>query len=350
MPLEYFSALKKCIVFAFLMIGQHFVRAQAPANFDSSYYKTYPRQITGRVFLSKKYTALTLNSPENVKALRYRPNNAFSAGVGATYGAITVNLGFNMGFLDGSRKERGKTKFLDLQSHIFTRKLVADLYGQFYDGYYLLPKGLAAPPEKNYYLRPDLRVNMIGASVYRLMNHRKFSYRAAFLQNEWQKKSAGSLLIGAEIYTGIIRGDSSLVPTAAPGDYTQRPVNKVRFTEFGPGAGYAYTVVMQQHFFITGSLTLNADVSFVKEYTGTASEKRVSISPNLAARAVIGYNSETWSANLSWVNNRINLKGEISADQYLVRTGNLRLTYAKRFKPGKKLKKNLKIIDELPTP
>ncbi len=348
--LDFHRYAKACIGLAFLVTLGHNVQSQQLSSYDSAYYKTYNKQVTGRFFFSKKYTGFTVGGPEGETNLRYKPNTFFSTGIGATYGVLTLNLGLGLGFLNPKREEKGKTTSIDLQSHIYTRKWVIDLYGQFYRGYYLPTRGQAVDDPDAYYRRRDMRVNLLGASVYRLMNGRQFSYRAAFLQNEWQKKSAGSLLIGGEVYTGVIKGDSALVPGKVSQGYPQRAVIKSSFTEFGPGVGYAYTAVYREHYFVTGSATVNADLGFIKEFTPTASENRTSFSPNFTLRAVAGYNSDVWSATFSWVNNNINLKSSYADVDYLVRTGNFRITLAKRFRPGRKLKKQLKIIDELPSP
>ncbi|HMR90763.1 MAG TPA: DUF4421 domain-containing protein [Chitinophagaceae bacterium] len=309
---------------------------------DSSYYQVYPNLITGRFYFSHKYTNLQPGTPSGAERFLYNPNTSRNLGIGATYRAITLNLGAGV-FND---KERGKTKSLDLQSHIYTRQWVADLFGQFYKGYYLTPKKLVPPVEGNYYIRPDIKVSLLGAAVHRLFNPEKFSYRAAFLQNEWQKKSAGTLLAGAEVYYGVVHSDSALVPSAIVAGYPHGDVVKVRFLEIGPGAGYAYTAVHRRHFFLTGSLTLNADLSFVKEWKENDLATRTTISPNLIVRAVTGYNSDNWSANISWVANRLSASGHYAA--YKLRTGNYRITIAKRFQPGKKLQERLKVIDGLP--
>ncbi|RYG50466.1 MAG: DUF4421 domain-containing protein [Chitinophagaceae bacterium] len=317
---------------------------------DSSFYKTYPHQITGRLYLSKKYTTLALEGPEGVKALRYRPHTPLTMGVGATYGIVSVNVGFPIPFLSPDSRETGKSKYLDLQSHIYATKWVIDLYGQFYKGYHAVPRGYGSMDPSAFYVRPDIRVNILGASVYRLFNGEQFSYRAAFLQNEWQKKSAGSLLVGVEAYTGVAKGDSALVPNHLDSVFKQHDITRVRFTEFGPGVGYAYTYVYEKNYFLTGSLTATGDVSFVSEFKGKAVERRTTISPNLTVRIVAGYNSDNWMVNLAWINSSTNLAGKSSNDQYLIKIGSFRLALAKRIKPGKKLKKQLKIIDDLPVP
>ena len=331
--------------FLFLLIAGEYVNAQfLSASSDSIYYRTYPKQVTGRFYFSKKYTGLALEASGDTRTLKYRPNTTINAGIGATYGIVTLNLGFRVGFLTPDKKEKGKTKLLDLQSHIYSRKLLIDLYGQFYKGFFVDPKGYGTNQDA-YYQRPDVNVNLVGASVYRLLNPNRFSYRAAFLQNEWQKKSAGSFLVGAEIYSGSIKGDSALIPAILAEDYSQAGVRKGNFTEFGPGIGYAYTAVFHRNFFLTGSFTLNADLSFVKEYGPDFVDKRTTISPNINLRAVAGYNSDVWSATISWIDNSINLKGQPIRDQYLVNAGNIRLTLAKRFRPGKRVVNKLKLIE-----
>lgn len=333
------------MVLTFLVVAQS-LSAQKQDQFDSTFYQTYPRHITGRVFFSQKYTRLTLDGPGGSE-LRYVPNNPFAVGVGVSYGIATLNLGVGLpGFTD--KDEKGKTKSLDLQSHIYARKWVVDLYGQFYKGYYLAPKGKAATAD-NYYIRPDMRVQMFGASAYHIFNSDRFSYRAAFLQNEWQKKSAGSFLLGGEIYGGSVKSDSALGPSTIPNDFSSKGLSRVNFLEFGVGAGYTHTFVYRQNWFVTGSATVNADLGFTRETVSAGKEKQTSLSPNLTVRAVAGYNSAKWIATVSWVENQMNFNGS-NDREYLIRTGNFRVTVAKRFLPGRKLKKKLKVIDQLPVP
>ena len=347
MPVYFQSfPLRRILPLGVLLLG--FVlpsSSQKKDVFDSSYYKTYPRHVIGRVFFSQKYTRLTLDAPGST--LKYVPNNPFAIGVGVTYGIATLNLGLGLPvFTD--KDLRGKTKTLDLQSHIYARKWVVDLYGQFYKGYYLTPRGKAAAGN-DYYIRPDLKVQMIGASAYHIFNSTRFSYRAGFLQNEWQKKSAGSFLLGAELYVGTVKSDSALGPSTIDNQFSELGLRQVNFFELGPGAGYAYTFVLNQNWFATASGTLNADISFNREKVAAGKEKQTSISPNFTLRGVAGYNSDDWSATVSWVENNINTNGS-NKREYLVRTGNFRVTVAKRFKAGRKLRKQLQVIDQLPQP
>lgn len=313
-----------------LVMGTGSVEAHSSrSEIDTSYISSYVRKLTGRVYMSQKYSRLRMNNSR--MRLTYKPNTSLNLGVGATYESLTLNLAYGFDFLNPDHGQ-GKTKYLDLQSHLYSRHWVTDVYGQFYRGYYLKPQEIKSD---SYYLRPDLKLRMVGASVYRLSNGERFSYRAAFVQNEWQKKSAGSWLYGAEIYYGVIKADSALKPSVLAPEYT---IEKVRFYKLGPGGGYAYTWVLNRHFFATGSLTANLNLTMSHEYEDEQHETRLHVRPNVNYRAVLGYNSRLWNVNVSLVNSDVGLAGA-SRTEYLIRTGNYRLTVAKRFDPGKKLRK-----------
>lgn len=320
-----------------------------PVKEKDEYYKAFEEQLTGRIYLAKKYTSLYLGGPDGIQDLRYKPNTLTTLGVNASYKALSLTLGYGFAFLNPHKEARGKTRSFDFQTHIYPRDWVTDIYAQFYRGYYL---NVGAPPgttDKTFETRPDIRTRLVGLSVYRLFNGQNFSYRAGFLQTEWQKKSAGSLLVGAEIYYGSVKGDSALVPTRAISFYPQQGVKRFRLLELGPGVGYAYTFVYKEHLFATGSLTVNTGLSFVKEEGAGGSANRTNLSPNATFRAVGGYNSESWAFTIAWLHNTTNAKGRSSDELYSLRTGDFRITLARRFTPGGKLKKNLdSVIEKIP--
>ena len=321
--------------------GAVFAQNTGSGSGSNEYYTTFEDYLTARLYLAKKYTSLSLGGPDGIQSLRYRPNSLTTLGINGSYRSLSLSLGSGFGFLNPNQEEKGKTRSFDFQTHIYTREWVTDIYGQFYKSYYLKLGAAPGTADKAYYVRPDIKVNIFGASVYRLLNGEEFSYRASFLQNEWQKQSAGSLLIGAEIYYGNMKGDSALVPQLISSFYPQRDIKRVRFFEIGPGAGYAYTAVYEENFFVTGSLTATADLSLVKEVKPTGSESRTTISPNATLRAVAGYNSDEWAATISWLHNSTNLRGRSTDEEYRVKTGEFRITIAKRFMPSQKVKKKL---------
>lgn len=318
--------------------------AAAQSDVDSVFIKTYEQELLVRTFFSQKYTSVELGGAKNITNLRYRPNTTLNLGIGATYRMVTINLAYGFPFINRDKGE-GKTRYLDLQAHIYPRRWTIDFNGQLYKGYYLSPKGLGNNDPSAHYLRPDIKVSVFGLTAYNMINGDRLSYRAALLQNEWQQKSSGTWLIGGEIYGGYFSGDSSLVPSLLSNDYSQRNIRKIAFFELGPGAGYAYTLVVRKHFFIMGSATANLDLGHTREFSAFGSKDWLSIRPNLLYRGVVGYNSRHWNLSLSLIGNRIAVKGASSDEAYYFRTGNFRLTLAKRFLPGPKLHRYLKIFE-----
>jgi hypothetical protein len=206
---------------------------------------------------------------------------------------------------------------------------------------------MATNSSENYYQRPDVVTNVFGITAYRILNHKKFSYRAAMTQNEWQKKSAGSWLLGGEINYGIIKADSAFVPGGMETSYPQAGINHLRFFSIGPGGGYAYTYVIKRNFFITGSVSLNLNLGFSSESGSIDKTSKTYITPTSLFRVAAGYNSNRWNISTTWVNNQVPVKGRAEANKYLFQTGNYRLIFARKFRPGKKLKTQLKKIDEI---
>ena len=339
--------MKECSRYVFSLLVciitfEHTLSAQKPARqvADSNYVRSYDTTVTGRIFLSQKYVSLQIKDHDTSLLLQYRPNSKLNLGIGATYGWLSLNASVGFGFLNLGDKGKGKTKNLDLQAHFYGPKTTFDIFTQRYKGFYLFPKGTAAGVGKSWYVRPDLNLIQIGASGYYVFNWRRFSYRAAYLQNEWQIKSRGSFLIGGEIFYGRAKADSAFKPAAFyDGDMTAE-VYRVQFGNIGPGAGYAYTLVMAKHLFVTASVSGTISLALLKEVSYADSKTIFSFNPNYAFKAGMGYNSTRFTTSMTWVNNSVVSGGD--TDIYTLHAGNVRLHVAYRFLAGKRLKKTLK--------
>src|SRR5690606_30193716 len=151
------------------------------------------------------------------------------------------------------------------------------------------------PDFPDYYKKPDLRVRLFGVSTNYIFNNSRFSYRASLIQNEWQKQTAGTFLVGLEFYYGILNSDKTILPNELLIDYPQRNVQKLRFVNFGPSFGYAYTFVYKTNWFATGSVSFAITSDYSKEFYPETIKDNFSISSNFSYRGGIGYNSENWT-------------------------------------------------------
>lgn len=342
MHLENLCVKKLFFTIFILLIFQCRCSAQANRGNDTSYYVYFPESMTGRFYFSKKYTSFDIKS-KAAKDLHYLPNTTLNTGIGVTWHNFSLNLAYGLGYINKD-DDKGKTKYLDLQTHFFRPKWNTDVYGQFYKGYYL-SSGFAAGPGKNYYYRPDVKITLIGFSRYYIFNSTRFSYRAAFLQNEWQKKSAGTFLIGVEAYYGVLNGDSALVPKSIEDKYSEKGIHRVDYLSIGPGAGYAYSLIIAQHIYFTGSFTGNLNVSYATESNYDVHPHNVSV--NFVSRFKIsaGYNSRTWNISANYIANDLPFKGANPNNKYSINTGKYRFVISKKFMPGKKLQKTLRPLN-----
>jgi len=322
------------MIFA-LFICSLSLNAQKDFQHDTTYYETFPGKTTFRLYLSKKYVHLNFPSGGNAEDLEYKANPKLNLGAGITIKNISINLFNGFSFLNKNTDEKGKTKGFNFQVHLYPHKWAIDLMYVAPKGYHLEPKGMAGAPADKYYYREDVKTTFFGISAYQVPNKKRFSYRAALLQSEWQKKSAGSFIYGGEIHHGTMQGDSALVPALLSSTYPQWGINKINILSFGPGAGYAYTLVMAQHFFITGSMVINLDANFVREEDEARKEKNFSLNPSEVFKAALGYNGRRWNISANWAGGASSVQGSLTPENYVFPSGNIRIVVAHRFEKHK---------------
>ncbi len=328
--------LTACLLFYFSSTAQTYDRP----DHDTTYYRSYKGTIIGRLFFSRNYLQLKLDPPDDLPRMGYHANNPLNIGIGMTYRSFSFSVSHGLNFLQ-SNTTKGTTHSTDLQLHLYKRKWTIDALAEFYKGFYLNPHGLASPDGQSYYIRPDMGVQLVGASIYRVLNDQRFSYGAGLSQNAWQQKSAGSFLIGGEAFYVSANADSALAPHAVDSLYNQENIHKLHIFEIGPGIGYAYTFVYNRHYFLLGSLNANINLRYSREIGNSLRDDKVGLSPNFIFRLATGYNSNKWGIGLLWIASNISTDGKSSGYTYKLNTGAYRLIYARRFAINHKMKKIL---------
>ncbi len=330
--------VRKLSVFVALSLALLFsvenLHAQKNADNDTSYYETFWHHVTARLYMAQKYTHFTMPSSVSTNDLQYVANPKLNLGIGVTWHNLSLNVFYGLAYLNNKDTVKGKTKGLDLQLHLFPRKWVIDLFVVMPRGFHLNPKGFASIDPNKYYYRDSVKERIFGFSVLRLPNKEKFSYRAALNQNEWQKKSAGSLLYGVHAYYIIMESsnkDSLLVPGMVQGSFPKLAgITETRFITIGPGAGYAYTLVIQKHFFIMASMVFHLDLNLMTEEHGeTDWRKNTTLAPAVVYKGAVGYNSNNWAFSASASGNNFWGKGA-STQKYAVMGGQLRFALTKK--------------------
>ena len=155
-----------------------------------------------------------------------------------------------------------------------------------------------------------------GFNLYYILNHRRFSYRAAFSQSTVQRRSAGSMLFGVgytrhkvnvdlaqldQLITDRLGSEATIIGTDDSVNF-----GKVKYTDVSVSAGYGYNWVFARNWLLAGSLSLALGY---KRTTGNVSTRRTSLgdflSYNMALDGVgrfgIVWNNSLWYAGASTI-------------------------------------------------
>jgi hypothetical protein len=303
---------------------------------DSAYVQNYQHDLVLRVYASQKYSVQTIFDRGEKTNLAYRPSNGYVVGLGFNYKFLGINIGTIFPFARPDINRYGKTKYLDLQSHIYLRAITIDFYTGNYKGFYLSNSVSVLgtlPVATDLYTRGDITTYSGGLCVYANLNPTKYSFKAPYKQNEWQKRSAGQPTLGFELYMVGSEADSSFIPsnTADRNLFEGIDFNKWRFYTFNLSCGYAYTFVMRKRFFVMAGINGSIGVGLF-ELTPVYSAKMNQIFPNfsLNQRLGIGYQFDKLFVGMSFANFQYYTPTPVNQTYIRWETGNLRFNIARR--------------------
>ena len=135
-------------------------------------------------------------------------------------------------------------------------------------------------------------------------NYTHFSLKAPFVLNELQRKSAGSMIIGASFSMFVMDADSSIVPPEISTWFEPNlHLLDLNVLSVAVSFGYMYTFVYREHFFLTLSLIPGININSGDYLT----EARNMISPNfnfkLNSMNAIGYNGRKFYTGFHFLAN-----------------------------------------------
>jgi len=225
------------------------------------YYDDYSNQLG--LFLQVKYktTRILIKDVKSGKKLDYSPENQVYLGPGFTYKIIGNGLSFSFGFLNDKENKEPTTR-LDLYVNFMMKRLVFDFGLRYYKNFKLKnPSDFLLGQNNENYIRPDIATVFLGVGGVYVFNYKKFSYRAAFTPTAIQKKSAGSFMVGTQIFLQGLSGDSSIFPAV-----TNLPAVTSHSTLYvGLTTAYAYNFIIKKDYYI--ALSLSSAIEFGKAVT-----------------------------------------------------------------------------------
>ncbi len=318
---------------------------------DKRYIADHTKDLTVRIFSNSKFSRFVVGHNGYSERLPYATNDNLNIGAGFNWRFIGLNFGVKMPFVNSDNAKFGKTKGFDLQSFLYFRKLQIDLYAQSYAGLYVSRRKSTERDERDdtYPYRPDMKTRHFGINAQYIFNNRRFSYRAAFVQNEFQKKSAGSFIFGGGLYHFRAKGDSAIIPSniAFPATFWDDRYNKTAVTALFVNAGYAYTLVVKKNFFATASFSVGPGLNYTSRRNEVIDDEYGGLDYQLngTLRVAAGYNSPKYFVGVQYMRltNKNGIPEPAAWQQF--ETGSFRVTIAKRFKLNRKFEK--KVIEKI---
>jgi len=270
---------------------------------DSTYIADYTQKFTTRLFILFQDATFLIN-PENISYIEYKPNLNARVGIAGFWKWFGLGLSIENPFYKRDNDIYGKTTFIDLRVNAFGRAVAAELFFQQYKGFYI------SSPSKDdgtYYIRPDMKSMSLGIAAYWIYNAKRFSIRAAFIQNERQKKSAGSLIVMPSFLYYYITSDTGIIPTPLMNEYRIPQVNQVmtgKIYSVGLSPGYNYTFVFGKYFYLTAAILPGVFWHSYSYANKTGDHLGSEFSLHLNGRFATGYNSDKWfiggSVQIGW--------------------------------------------------
>ena len=246
------------LIYAFtsLALGKNSLFNEDNPKIDTLRIKDYSDKLNIYAGFFSKIHSVEFNNTELDKKLIYDPNEKINIGLGFNYRWLGLGVSFSPGFMNSDDDIYGETDSLDAQLNLYGRAIGVDAYFQYYKGFYLRnPDDFTSWKSKSQPLSPDLESLSTGISAYYITNHKKFSYKAAYTRTQFQKKSAGSFIVGLYANLNAAAAPSYIIPQEFSDTLSKYyNINAYRTASIGISAGYSYTLVFFKRFFINGTL------------------------------------------------------------------------------------------------
>ena len=257
---------------------------------ENPFYTDYTDLLAARLYALVKVNALAISDKESVLTLD--PNSPTSIGFGLNYKSFALSLGFGVPTSQASKDKYVDTKRLDLQVSILGEKIAGDGFLQIYKGYFNSnPNDLIEWNEPYFPKVSDLGIISVGLTGSYIFDHKKFSYKAAFLRNQVQEKSAGSFSAGLFAYYDQAVSDNGFVPTEFP-DSIQSKIDLKAFRTLttGVSAGYMHTFVFGKDFFVNLAAVPGIGYRWLGvKNLSDETENKYEFAPQLFGRVALGY-------------------------------------------------------------
>jgi len=265
-----------------------------------SYYTDMSDLLGLRLYLLRKSNNLEITNGN--KTLKLNPNGLLVIGLGFNYKSIGIGIGFGIPNTAKSNAKKGKTNQFDVQFSVYGKSIGIDGFLQIYKGYYNTnPNDFTNWQSDTMPQYPEMKIISAGVSAFYIFNSKKFSYKAAFVRNQIQNKSAGSIALGLFGNYDEVDSPGGFIPKEFPDSLkSQFDLSAFRAISLGVYAGYMYTFVLSKKFIINLSALPGFGVRGIKiKKLDNESGSQIKPAPQLLSRAAFGFENRNFYITLS---------------------------------------------------
>ena len=341
-----FTLLILC--FSHLLYGQVDFSVNVDSSSLSPYYTDYSDHLLLKFGTVIKSNKLQIVQSNYGKTAKFAPTSTSSLGGGVNYKWFGLALSLGLPISTEDIEKYGNTTRLDAQFNIYTKKFGVDVFFQNYTGYHLEnPSDFTTWNREDFPKLPTMISAAVGIGGYYFFNHKKFSYKAAYVRNTVQNKSAGSLLLGGYYsldFAGFEEGSYdrdtivSFIPKELPREHLDSfDIKAFSSQTYGVSFGYTYTVVFLKKCFVNLSFVPGFGAKNLKVHNSLGENNSKSgVVSRLTIRGAAGFESKHFLMGFTFYMRTADIKfGDYSIKPS---TTNTRIFIAKRFNLKKKKK------------
>jgi hypothetical protein len=213
------------------------------AQVDTLYIKKVEKKNFILPYAGTFSRSIYFSAKEQKYSLRFSPNSSGFMGISAAYKKVHLTIELP---IPGTYKINNINginaigKFV----HFFGSRWGFTTFASFNSGMLMHPPG-----ESMYQKRKDLKMLSAGTYVYRIFNHRHFSYTAASSMSEQQLQSSGSFIVMAIPSFRQMFSQASVIPKAVEAFHlngSQDGFTTLRFISLHARAGYIHNFVWKR--------------------------------------------------------------------------------------------------------
>lgn len=292
----------RAVILFFLLFPVACYAQRTVDSLRAYYIQEYSDRFSVWPVLKQRELSFTIRDRDaDIKQIKYLPNNAYTMGIGAYLFEVVLEATFAIPLNEKQIEIYGTSSARDIQANILSKKFAADIYSQKYSGFYINDKNEVTPPGMPFPQRADIITRNFGLGGIYILNYRQFSLRSAFNYADRQLSSRGSFIVGSNLNSFKLTGDSAIIKPAYNAQIGEGAAfRNLRITTLSATGGYSYTLIRKK-FFINGTGSVGPAYHIIKYGDAQSTKKDGLFGAASILRIGIGYNDDRFFGGIGFL-------------------------------------------------